>query len=100
MERLLRRKDRQGLTYDQLSKDSGVPVSTLRWWKRRLAEEASLTSAEREPGVRFVEATLAPVSPSEARYEIVLESGRRLVLDEGFEAGAVRTLIGLLEASC
>ena len=39
IERLLVRKDREDLTYDELSHESGIPASTLAGWRRRLRLE-------------------------------------------------------------
>ena len=102
MRRLLRRKQREGLTYGQLSERSGVPSSTLQWWKRRLAQsgDSVAVAEEKEPSVRFVEAAVLAAGPSGARYEVVLANGRRLVLEEGFRRESVRDLLGILDGPC
>ncbi len=40
MERWLGKRERAGLTYRELSEESGIPMATLSWWSRRLAEDA------------------------------------------------------------
>ena len=40
MRSLLARRDREGLTYQELSDESGVPAGTLASWQYRLREEA------------------------------------------------------------
>ena len=40
MERLLHRRERQGLTYRELSEDSGIPIPTLSWWSQKLKRES------------------------------------------------------------
>jgi len=39
MERLLRKRERQRLTYRELSEESGIPIPTLSWWSRKLVQE-------------------------------------------------------------
>lgn len=42
IERLLRKRERHGLTYRELSEESGVPVGTLAWWSHRLERERAV----------------------------------------------------------
>lgn len=41
MRALLARKDREGLTYEELSEETGIAVSTLGYWRRKLRDEAT-----------------------------------------------------------
>ena len=87
-ERLLAQREREGLTFPELSERSGVPLSTLQEWARRLREAPS-------PSRAFVE--LTPTSPG-APVEIVLRSGRRVVLPDGRAFEGLAELVVLLES--
>ncbi len=93
--RLIARREREGLTWRQVARDGRVPLATLDWWRRRLREEKS------EPNDRtFVE--LAPTSVGEdaERIEVVLRSGRRLLLPNGSLPEGLLDLVRLLERPC
>jgi hypothetical protein len=92
MEALLLRRERRGLTFAELSASSGIPVPTLSWWCSRLRRE-------RAAGEGFVE--VAPATESDAgdaRVEIVLRSGRQLVVREAIAPGTLAALVAALEA--
>ena len=40
------RKDREGLTYEELSPETGIPVSTLGYWRRKLRYEREVVFEE------------------------------------------------------
>ena len=40
MERLLSRREREGLSLRALADETGIPVGTLSWWSHRLREES------------------------------------------------------------
>ena len=110
--RLLARREREVLTYQELSRRCGIPAGTLAWWQRRLKEGRESGAVARKPGgqrrpadrkVRFVEAAVVDAARGPqrgARYELVLTSGRRLLLEEGFRPGSVRALVEALEGRC
>jgi len=56
--RLLARRDREGLTYRELSKISGVAASTLSWWSWRLRRDPI------SPEVKFAELTVVDPAPN------------------------------------
>ena len=46
IERLLARRRRNGLTFRELSEESGIPIPTLSWWSRKLSLESEETDSE------------------------------------------------------
>lgn len=98
MRRLLARRQREGLTFAELSRQTRIPVGTLAWWSSRLRSEPAGDRAG------FVELT-AEVEPQVqsrggGRLEVVLVGGRRLIVPCGFDAGEVLRLVRALEAGC
>jgi len=86
IQRWLERRDRQGLTFRELSAESGVPVGTLAFWAWKLRQERGdgrrKPSSGSEPTrAAFVE--LLPTGPtldSTGSLEILLAQGRRIVV--------------------
>ena len=109
--RWLERRRREGWTWVDLSRRSGIPLSTLQWWKRRLesAGEPSSGQSCRISSVESVEKELAFVSAplqsgavsttgsGRAQCLLELRSGHRLTIEEGFSAAALHELIAVLE---
>lgn len=104
MERLLRKRKRAGLTYVELADSSGVPLSTLTWWSRKLG----LTKTRRKPRERagpvFVEAEVvrgdgAP-QRNAARYQIETPTGYRISTEGSFDLESVRGLLKLVRERC
>lgn len=88
-------RDREGLTYRELSRRSGVPVNTLAHWAWKLRREKGRATSERG----FVE-----VVPREdgivgrgARIEIELLCGRRLAVDAGIDPSRLARVVAALE---
>lgn len=52
--RLLREREREGLTIAELSRRSGEPVGTLASWMARLRREAQAGPLGAYPGVSFI----------------------------------------------
>lgn len=97
MRALLRRRERQGLTWAELSQVSGVPRSTLHWWQRRLRDE------EDEVGPHFVrvdDVTRDGDAGAREPIEVLLRSGHRLLVRRGFDPDDLRRLVVLLDAGC
>ena len=100
MERLLRRRRREGLTFRELSEDSGVPTPTLAWWSRKL---------EWEDEGRGVAGALVPVEvvdeaeEHEERLgsviEIVIRDELRLLVPVTASDAHLRRVLGVL-ATC
>ena len=93
MRRLLSRRQRRGLSWNELSEESGVPRSTLCWWHRRVREEDVDRSGSRF--VRLV-ASQTPVPETTSPVEIVLDDGRRVVVRPGFDVGHLRRVLEAL----
>lgn len=97
MRSLLRRRERRGLTWAELSAESGVPRSTLHWWDRRLRDE------EQEEGPRFVRLEIARDATSTADVdpiEVVARSGHRVLVRSGFDPHSLRQVLEVLDAGC
>jgi DNA-binding XRE family transcriptional regulator len=94
MARLLERRRRRGLTWNQLAAETGISKNTLYWWERRLRDTRS--SGKRS---RFVEVTI-PESIAAPAVELVLRNGRVVRVVPGFDTDHVRRVIEVAEAGC
>jgi transcriptional regulator with XRE-family HTH domain len=97
MQSLLRRRERRGLTWAELSAESGVPRSTLHWWHRRLRSE------DPDEGSRFVRLDIAhEVIPADAGepIEVVARSGHHVLVRSGFDPHSLRQVLEVLDAGC
>ena len=86
---LLERKESEGLTYAELAEASGVPYSSLIRWLPRIKREREV---EGEPA--FVELEAEP--GAESSLEVLLASGHRLLVREGFDAAHLRRVADTL----
>jgi len=98
MRRVLSRKGREGMTFGELCEQSGIPVSTLQWWQKRLREGDPPLGPAAEPGVEFVEARWSARPPG--AYEVVLRSGRQLRIEGRVDVESIRALVRVLEEPC
>ena len=90
---LARRKD-EGLTWAALAEESGVPLSTLTYWRRKL--EAEPSPADDDPS--FVELLVQPAGlplPS-AGIDLVTPSGIRFSIGPDFDEITLRRLLAVL----
>ena len=99
MRRLLRRREREGLTYAELAELTGEQVHTLSWWAWRLRQESQ--SADDRAQQAFVE--VEPADEPQVRgtgVEILLSSGQRLAVQPGFDEETLRRVVAALERPC
>ncbi|MFQ5506898.1 MAG: hypothetical protein ACE5F1_19170 [Planctomycetota bacterium] len=95
MRSLLRRRERRGLTWAELSAESGVPRSTLHFWARRLRSE------DQPPDPAFVRLAIAEAPPARSDpIEVVSHSGQRVLLRPGFDPDTLRRVLEVLDAGC
>lgn len=99
----MQEKDDEGLSYQQLSLRSGVPVPTLAGWRRRLRLRgeggAGFVELHARHASRSVSVPGADDAGPSTSVRIVLANGRRLEVDRGFDdAPLVARLVALLES--
>jgi transposase-like protein len=87
IERLLVRKDREGLTYTELSQESGIPASTLAGWRRRLRLEGEANL--------FEEVAAADLEECD-QLEVVGPCGHRIAIPAEFDDELLRRVIAAL----
>jgi len=92
MARALARRDARGLTYDELSAETGIPVSTLSYWQRKLRDEAEAPA--------FVELELeddaADAGEGDGAIEITSPGGYRVRFDSGVASEELRRVLEAL----
>jgi transposase len=96
--RLVRRWRRSGRTARQFAASAGVNPATLSHWAWRLGREEKLQETHAAPqavAASFLE--LVGASPGDSRFELELGNGRRLRIPEGFDAGALKRLLEVVE---
>lgn len=102
IQRLLRQRERQGLTLAELALQSGVPAGTLASWSARLRREAESTPVDdvAMSSVGFVELVPGPARPHEpsACFEVVLKGERRVVVPPAFDQATLERLVRALES--
>ncbi len=80
---LLRRRDREGLTYRELSESSGIPAGTLAYWSSRLRRDTTPAGFDElrvvEDEGEHVATTLEVVGPLGHRVRISPDANLELV---------------------
>ena len=89
--KLLARRRREGLTYPELSAQSGISVGTLKVWASRASART------RAPG--FVELD-ARTAPSSVGFGVEVAGVQVVHVQPGFDAKEVRRLLAVLEVRC
>ena len=85
-------RQRERLTWRQLSSRSGIPVATLTSWQQKIHKEA-------RPRPAFVEVAAAPAAPRPAAaFTLELGDGLRVQVPAAFDADSLLRLLGVLGA--
>ncbi len=92
LRRLLTQRDAEGLTFNQLSERSGVPIHVLHHRSRMDARAARLKEAEDST---FVEVRSSEPSPS-AGIELVLPQGLRVQIEPNFDQATLARLLSTI----
>ena len=80
IQRLLNRRARQGLTYREISEESGIPIPTLSYWASKQRRDASF----QDPETRFVPVEVEADDPLGA-IAIELGLGGLVMVERGFD---------------
>ncbi len=88
-------REREGLTFRELARRSGICAGTLGHWAWRLRREG-VEGRKREHGFVELVATTA-VDASSSRVEIVLRGERRMIVDAGIDVEALTRLLAAVE---
>ena len=88
----LARREKRGLTFRELSLETGVPVGTLGFWAWKLRQ----VSRHDEAPSPFVE-LVAKQPESGDRLEIVLANGRRVLVSAGLDEEQLVRVVRALE---
>ena len=99
MERLLRRRERQGLTYRELSEESGIPIPTLSWWSRKLEQECEGAATPRGCELVAVDVVEDVQEEEGAAIEIVVGSDLRLLISPTVSEAHLQRVLRAI-ASC
>jgi hypothetical protein len=95
VQRWLKIRHREGLTYRELSARSGIPANTLAHWAWRLRREGKSGRSER---VAFVEvSSTTGANSSVPKVEIITRTDRRLLVDADLSPELLQRLVGALE---
>ena len=96
MERWLRKRERLGLTYRELSEESGIPIATLSWWSRRLKEVSERRASCELVAVEVVEEP----SLEEVSIEIRCGDGLNVVVPAGASEAHVARVLRAVASAC
>ena len=90
---LLERKRQEGMSYAQLSKESGIPACTLQYWARKQRVSAASQSEAHAAGA-FIEVNVESVPAS--AIEVVIGSDLRIAVRPGFDPATLRSVLDTL----
>lgn len=94
----LARRERRGLTFRELSDETGVPVGTLAFWAWKLRQEAR---ADPDPAAERASDPFVELLPTSAALpstiEIALRGERRVIVAAGFDEEHLVRVVRALE---
>ena len=92
-ERVAAEFETSGLTRQEFSNRSGVPMKTLARYVARYRKK----KAEKNPAQRWVAVEVAEKPGRGDGLSVVLSNGRRIAVQHGFHADTLRQLVVVLE---
>lgn len=96
MQRWLAIRERDGLTYRELSQRVGVSANALAQWAWRLRHDAAKRSSTVAEFVELVPSA-APQDPPSSRVEIVTRSDRRVIVDAQIDVAVLTRILVAVE---
>jgi len=93
----LERRERLGLTFRELSEETGIPVGTLAFWAWKLRQERGAAAPAHGSASTFVELVPTPSEERGARLEIVLRGERRVLIVGDVEEERLVRVVRALE---
>jgi transposase-like protein len=97
MRRWLAEREREGLTYRELSQRAGVAANTLAHWAWRLRRGEGKPTASAAPNFVELVPSAAPSDTPGSRVEIVTRSERRVIVDAGIDSAALARILIAVE---
>ena len=93
VKRVLRPREKRGLTWDALSDESGIPLSTSRYYQQRFCDEDDSSG--------FVSVAVRDDPPPlDCNIEVVLRSGMSIRVPIGFDDDHLIRLVRVLDLGC
>lgn len=92
---LFAQRDRERLTWKQLSERSGIPVGTLTSWQQALRKEA-----RKKAGFVELAPKKAASQPGHPALTLETAAGLRIHLPPGFDADTLRQVLSTLGVPC
>jgi len=96
MAQWLAQRERRGWSWAELSRRSGVPVWTLRWWAGR----GRRSPASRRPRGAFVAVAVREPTQAAAAIEVISPTGWRLRVSADVDSEHLRRVLRALEPPC
>lgn len=98
MERWLRKRDREGLTYGELSVESGIPVPTLSWWSQKLRKEPR--GEGEPPSCELVPVEIVEEAVDGGAIEIRVGDGLRVLVPASASESHLARVLRAASATC